>query len=156
MLRCMTELLEALHAPLLEEVSGLELAPEGLRGQLDLRYGLLSFQIDHDDDAEVLRVGVRLPPPVGAGPEFLIWCLALNAQSWDAKVGLEESGFLLVHVDLPASASLVEADVELLREDIIESIDDIAELIDDSLCTYLLERKLGTPTQIERWSGEQE
>ena len=65
----MTELLEALHAPLLEEVSGLEHTPEGLRGQLDLRYGLLAFQIDHDDDAEALRVGVRLPPPIGAGHE---------------------------------------------------------------------------------------
>jgi hypothetical protein len=149
----MTELLEALHAPLLEEVSGLELTPEGLRGQLDLRYGLLAFQIDHDDEAEGLRVGVRIPPPVGAGHEFLIWCLSLNAQSWDAKLGLDESGFLLIHVDLAAAA---DAEVELLREEIIESIDDIAELIDDSLCAYLLERQLGTPAQIERWSGEQE
>ncbi|MDB4985271.1 MAG: hypothetical protein JWN04_449 [Myxococcaceae bacterium] len=152
----MTELLEALHAPLLEEVAGLEYTPEGLRGQLDLRYGLLAFQIDHDDDVEGLRVGVRLPPPVGAGHEFLIWCLSLNAQSWDAKIGLDDSGFLLVHVDLPAAAGAAEADIDLLREDIIESIDDIAELIDDSLCTYLLDRQLGTPAQIERWSGEQE
>ena len=153
MLRRMTELLEALHAPLLEEVSGLEHTAEGLRGQLDLRYGLLAFQIDHDDEAQALRVGVRLPPPVGAGHEFLIWCLSLNAQSWDAKIGLDDSGFLLVHVDLPAAP---DAETELLREDIIESIDDIAELIDDSLCTYLLDRQLGTPAQIERWSGEQE
>lgn len=148
----MTELLEALHAPLREEVSGLELTAEGLRGQLDLRYGLLAFQIDHDDDAEALRVGVRLPPPIGAGHEFLIWCLSLNADSWAAKLGLDESGFLLVHVDLPAPT---DAEVDVLREDIVESIDDIAELIDDSLCTYLLERQLGTPAQIERWSGEQ-
>jgi len=153
MLRAMSDLLEALHVPLLEEVSGLELHPEGLRGQLDLRYGLLSFQIDHDEESEALRVSVRLPPPVGAGPEFLIWCLSLNADSWDAKLALDESGFLLAHVDLPAPG---DVEVELLRDDIIESIDDIAELIDDSLCAYLLDRKLGTPAQIERWSGEQE
>jgi phytoene dehydrogenase-like protein len=148
----MSELLEALHPPLLEEVSGLELHPEGMRGQLDLRYGLLSFQIDHDEESSAVRVGVRLPPPVGAGPEFLVWCLSLNAQSWNAKLALDDSGFLLVHVDLPADGD----EVDELRDDIIESIDDIAELIDDSLCAYLLERKLGTPAQVERWSGEQE
>jgi len=147
----MTDLLEALHAPLLEEVAGLELAPEGLRGQLDLRYGLLSFQIDHEEDAETLRVSVRLPPPVAAGHEFLIWCLSLNAQSWEAKFGLDESGFLLVHADLPAST---DGDIELLRDDITDCIDSIAELIDDSLCGYLLDRRLGTPAQLERWSTE--
>lgn len=147
----MTDLLEALHAPLLEEVAGLELAADGLRGQLDLRYGLLTFQIDHEEDAEALRVSVRLPPPVAAGPEFLIWCLSLNAQSWEAKFALDESGFLLVHADLPASS---DGDVDLLRDDITDCIDSIAELIDDSLCGYLLERRLGTPAQLERWSNE--
>ncbi len=151
MLRAMTDLLEALHGPLLEEVSGLELAAEGLRGQLDLRYGLVAFQVDHDEEAEALRVGARLPPPLGTGHEFLLWCLALNAESWDAKVGLDEAGFLLVHVDLPAPA---EADVEQLRDEITEAIDEIAELIDDSLCSYLLERRFGTPAQLERWSGD--
>jgi len=149
----MTDLLEALHVPLLEEVSGLELVPEGLRGQLDLRYGLLSFQIDHDEEAEALRVSVRLPPPPGAGHEFLVYCLALNAQSWNAKLGLDESGFLLVHADLSAPS---ESEVELLRDDVIEAIDDIADLIDDSLCSYLLERRLGSPTQLERWAGDPE
>lgn len=153
MLRAMTELLEALHEPLLEEVSGLELAPEGLRGQLDLRYGLLAFQIDHDDEAESLRVSVRLPPPAGAGHEFLLLCLSLNAQSSTAKIGLDESGFVLVHADLAAPA---DADVELLRDAIIESIDEIADVIDDSLCSWLHERRLGTPAQLERWAGEPE
>ena len=152
----MTELLESLHAPLLEEVSGLENTPDGLRGQLDLRYGLLAFQIDHDHDQEALRVSVRLPPPLGAGQEFLIWCLSLNAQSWKAKIGVDESGFILVHADLAVAHGEGEPEVELLREEIIESIDDIAELIDENLCGYLLERQLGTPTQIERWSGEHE
>jgi hypothetical protein len=153
MLRAMSDLLSALHTPLAEEVTGLEQAEEGLRGQLDLRYGLLGFQIDHDEDAEVLRVAVRLPPPVGAGPEFLIWLLALNAESWTAKLGLDESGFLLVHVDLPVPA---EPEVELLRDDVTESIDEIAQVIDEHLCNYLFERSLGTPAQLERWSGESE
>jgi len=153
MLGAMSDLLTSLHPPLAEEVSGLEIAEEGLRGQLDLRYGMLAFQIDHEEDAEVLRVAVRVPPPVGAGPEFLIWALALNADSWTAKLGLDESGFLLVHVDLPAPA---EVDLELLRDEVTDSIDEIAELIDDHLCNYLLERNLGTPSQLERWSGESE
>lgn len=151
MLAAMSELLTSLHPPLAEEVSGLEIAEEGLRGQLDLRYGLLGFQIDHEEDVEVLRVAVRVPPPLGAGPEFLIWALALNADSWTAKLGLDESGFLLVHVDLPAPA---EADLELLRDEVTESIDEIAQLIDDHLCNYLAERNLGTPAQLERWAGE--
>lgn len=146
----MTELLEALHTPLLEEVAGLELASEGIRGQLDLRYGLLAFQIDHDPEDEVLRVAARLPPPVAAGHEFLVYCLALNAQSSHAKLGLDDSGFLLVHADVSAPEGL---DVDLLRDDITGCIDAIAELIDDSLCPYLLERRLGTPAQLERWSG---
>jgi hypothetical protein len=144
MLRAMTDLLEALHGALLDEVTGLELAAEGLRGQLDLRYGLLSFQIDHDEEVEALRVSVRLPPPAGAGPEFLIWCLSLNAESWRAKLALDDSGFLLVHADLTAAP---ECDVELLR-------DELTELIDDSLCSYLLDRRFGTPAQLERWAGE--
>ncbi len=153
MLRTMSDLLAALHPPLAEEVSGLEQADEGLRGQLDLRYGLLGFHIDHDEDAEVLRVAVRVPPPVGAGPEFLIWALALNAESWTAKLGLDESGFLLVHCDLPAPA---EMEIEPLRDDVTESIDEIAQLIDEHLCGYLFERNLGTPAQLERWAGESE
>jgi hypothetical protein len=146
----MTELLEALHTPLLEAVSGLELLSEGLRGQLDLRYGMLAFQIDHEEEEEALRVAVRLPPPVGAGHEFLVWCLALNAQSFSAKLGLDDSGFLLIHGDLSAPATI---DVDLLRDDITDCIDSIAELIDENLCAYLLERRLGTPAQLERWAG---
>lgn len=146
-----TDLLRALHAPLLDDVSGLELDDDGLRGVLDLRYGLLAFQIDHDPDAEALRVSARLPPPAGAGPEFLIWCLALNAQYWDAKLALDEGGFLLVHADVDASP---DSDVEQLRSALIDRIDTIAELIDDDLCEYLLERNLGTPEQVKRWRSE--
>lgn len=146
-----TDLLRALHAPLLQEVSGLELSDAGLRGELDLRYGLLPFQIDHDAEAEALRVSVRLPPPAGGGADFLVWCLALNAQYWDAKLGLDEDGLLLVHADLDASPN---ANLDALSAAIIDRIDTIAELIDDDLCTYLLERRLGTPQQLERWQSD--
>jgi hypothetical protein len=153
MLRAMSDLITSLHPPLAEEVSGLDLDDEILRGPLDLRYGMVSFQIDHEEEAEVVRVGVRLPPPVGAGPEFLIWLLAINEESRSAKFALDESGFLLVHLDLPADA---EADVELLRDDVTDAIDQIAQLIDESLVTYLYDNSLGTPAQMERWGGEAE
>jgi hypothetical protein len=152
MLRVMpTDMLRSLHAPLLEEVSGLEITDEGLRGELDLRYGLVPFHIDHDSEAEAVRVSVRLPPPAGGGPDFLVWCLALNGQYWDAKLGLDEDGFLLVHADLDATP---DADVDVLKANITGRIDTIAELIDDDLCAYLLERSLGTPQQLERWQNE--
>src|SRR5688500_2223206 len=146
-----TELLRAIHAPLLEEVSGLELTDAGLRGELDLRYGLVPFQIDHDAEAEALRVSVRLPPPAGGGPDFLVWCLALNGQYWDAQLGLDEDGLLLVHADMDAAP---DGDVDVLRANITDRIDTIAELIDDDLCGYLLERSLGTPQQLDRWLAE--
>src|SRR4051812_21499848 len=143
MLRSMpTDLLSSLHAPLLEEVSGLELTDDGLRGELDLRYGLVPFHIDHDPDAEAVRVSVRVPPPPGGGADFLVWCLALNGQYWDAKLGLDENGLLLVHADVDA---LPDADIELLKATITERIDTIAELIDDDLCMYLLDHRLATP-----------
>src|SRR5690606_35258170 len=107
-----------------------ELSDAGLRGELDLRYGLLPFQIDHDAEAEALRVSVRLPPPAGGGADFLVWCLALNAQYWDAKLGLDEDGLLLVHADLDASPN---ANLDALSAAIIDRIDTIAELIDDDL-----------------------
>jgi hypothetical protein len=146
-----TELLRALHAPLLHDVSGLELDDDGLRGQLDLRYGPVPLQIDHDPEAEALRVSVRLPPPAGAGSDFLVWCLALNAQYWDAKLALEETGFLLVHADLDATP---DSDLEQLRGALVDRVDTIAELIDDDLCGYLLERRLGTPEQLTRWQAD--
>lgn len=146
-----TDLLRALHAPLAEEVTGLELEDDGLRGQLDLRYGIVSVQLDHDAEAEALRVSVRLPPPPAAGADFLVWCLALNAQYWDAKMALDEGGFLLVHADLDATP---QTDLELLRGALIDRIDTIAELIDDDLCDYLLEHRLGTPEQLTRWRSE--
>lgn len=146
-----TELLRSLHVPLAEEVSGLTLGADGLRGQLDLRYGLVPFQIDHDPEAEALRVSVRLPPPPGAGTEFLIWCLSLNAQYWDAKLALDEAGFLLVHADVDATP---DSELETLRSALIDRIDTIAELIDDDLCDYLVAHRFGTPEQLVRWQSE--
>ena len=146
-----TDLLRALHAPLAEEIAGLALLGDGLRGELDLRYGLVPLQIDHDPEAEALRVSVRLPPPPASGADFLVWCLALNAQYWDAKLALDESGYLLVHADVDATP---DTEVALLQVALIDRVDTIAELIDDDLCDYLLEHRLGTPEQLARWRSE--
>jgi hypothetical protein len=146
-----TDLLRALHAPLAEEIAGLALLEDGLRGELDLRYGLVPLQIDHDPEAEALRVSVRLPPPPASGPDFLVWCLALNAQYWDAKMALDESGYLLVHADVDATP---DTELAQLQVALIDRVDTIAELIDDDLCDYLLEHRLGTPEQLARWRSE--
>jgi hypothetical protein len=143
-----TELLRALLGLLRDELSELELADDGLTAQLDLRYGICSLHIDHDPEAEALRVSVRLPPPAGAGADFLIWCLALNGQYWDAKLALDEAGYLLVHADLDATPA---SDLEQLRGALVDRVDTIAELIEDDLCDYLLEQRLGTPEQLNRW-----
>jgi hypothetical protein len=146
-----TDLLRALHAPLADEIAGLALVDDGLRGELDLRYGLVPLQIDHDPEAEALRVSVRLPPPAASGPAFLVWCLALNAQYWDAKLALDDGGYLLVHADVDATP---ETDLAQLQVALIDRVDTIAELIDDDLCDYLLEHHLGTPEQLARWRSE--
>lgn len=146
-----TELLRALQGLLQDELSGLELADDGLIADLELRYGPCSLHIDHDPEAEALRVSVRLPPPAGAGPDFLIWCLALNGQYWDAKLALDETGYLLVHADLDATP---DSDLAQLRGALIDRVDTIAELIEDDLCEYLLEHRLGTPEQLSRWRTE--
>ena len=146
-----TDLLRSLQAPLLEELSELELADDGLRMELELRYGICPLHIDHDPEAEALRVSVRLPPPPGAGAEFLIWCLALNAQYWDAKLALDEGGHLLVHADLDATP---DSDLEQLRGALIDRVDTIAELIEDDLCDYLVKHRLGTPEQLNRWQAQ--
>jgi hypothetical protein len=146
-----TDLLRALHGPLLEELSGLELAEDGLRAELELRYGVCPLQIDHDPEAEALRVSVRLPPPPGAGADFLIWCLALNAQYWDAKLALDEGGYLLIHADLDATPA---SELEQLRGALIDRVDTISELIEDDLCEYLLKHRLGTPEQLSRWTAQ--
>lgn len=146
-----TDLLRALHPPLAEEISGLALVEDGLRGELDLRYGVVPLQIDHDPEAEALRVSVRLPPPPASGADFLVWCLALNAQYWDAKLALDESGFLLVHADVDATPETEHAQLQVA---LIDRVDTIAELIDDDLCDYLLEHRLGTPEQLARWRSD--
>jgi hypothetical protein len=146
-----TDLLRALHAPLADEIAGLALVDDGLRGELDLRYGLVPLQIDHDPEAEALRVSVRLPPPAASGPDFLVWCLALNAQYWDAKLALDDGGYLLVHADVDATP---ETELAQLQVALIDRVDTIAELIDDDLCDYLLEHHLGTPEQLARWRSE--
>jgi hypothetical protein len=77
--------------------------------------------------------------------------LALNAQYWDAKMALDESGYLLVHADVDATP---DTELAQLQVALIDRVDTIAELIDDDLCDYLLEHRLGTPEQLARWRSE--
>lgn len=131
-------------------VSGLEMTDDGLRGTLGCQYGEVTLQVDHDPEAEAIRVSARTPPPPGAGPEFLIWCLALNAQYWDVKLALDEDGLLLVHADVDADS---EMDATVLGVAIGDRVDTMVQLLDDDLCGYLTRRRLGTPTQLERWEA---
>ncbi len=143
-----SELLESLRPLVEEDLDGISATPEGLRAMADARYGEVVIRVDHDREAEGIRVQVSLPPPAGAGPEFLVWCLATNTQYWDVKFGLDEDGMLAVHADLEANGS--EAD-EALANGVIDRVESIFQLLDEDLPDYLLTNGLGTPAQRARW-----
>lgn len=143
-------LLESLRELVEEDLDGIESTPEGLRAIADTRYGEVTVRIDHDLEAEGIRVSVSLPPPSGGGPEFLNFCLETNTQYWDVKFGLDESGMLLVHADLEAEGPSAD---ELLANDVIDRVDSIVQLLDEDLPDYLLSHGLGTPTQRARWES---
>ena len=136
---------------LLHDVAELDTSDAGLIGSLDLRYGIVPLHIDHEPEAEAMRVGVRVPTPTTAGADFFRFCLTLNGQYWDAKVGLDEAGQLWIHADLDAPP---DVDLAALRTAVVDRIDTIAELVDDDLCDYLLVRGLGTAEQLARWQQE--
>ena len=152
MLPAMTDLLESLHAPLLEEVAGLELSSEGLRGQLDLRYGLLTFQIDHDEEAEA-AARERAPAPA-RGRGSRVPDLVSLARTRSRGRPSSASTTAAICWSMPTCPPPPTATSSVLRDDVIDCIDSIAELIDDGLCAYLLEHRLGTPAQLERWSSD--
>ncbi|MAQ17746.1 MAG: hypothetical protein CMN30_23490 [Sandaracinus sp.] len=110
----------------------------------------MTVAVDHDPEAEMLRVSAAVPPPAGSGRSFLLWCLALNARYWDVKVGLDDRGLLLVHSDLDVDDEL---DIEVVAAQVIERSDTVVDLIDDDLVEWLLEHDLGTPAQRERWEA---
>lgn len=137
----------ALQDKLTPHLKGIERTGEGLSAKLESRYGEVTFRMDHDVEAESVRCGVAIPPPPGAGPEFLVFCLSTNAQYWDVKIGLDERGMLIVHADLDVD----EAPMDFLAARVIARSETIIELIDDDLVPYLYERKLGSAVQLERW-----
>jgi hypothetical protein len=143
-------LLESLRALVEEDLDGITSTPDGLRAVADARYGEVMLRIDHDEEAEAIRVQVSLPPPAGAGPEFLVFCLSTNTQYWDVKFGLDEDGMLSVHADLEAEGS--QAD-EVMANDVVDRVESILQLLDEDLAEYLLTHGLGTPAQRARWQS---
>lgn len=143
-------LLESLRPLVEEDLDGITATPEGLRAVADARYGEVTIRIDHDEEAAAIRVQVSLPPPAGAGPEFLVFCLATNTQYWDVKFGLDEDGMLSVHADLEAEGA--QAD-ETLANDVVDRVDSILQLLDEDLAEHLLATGLGTPAQRARWES---
>lgn len=143
-------LLESLRELLEEELDGLTSTPEGLRSIADIRYGEVVVRVDHDQEAQAIRVQVSVPPPAGAGREFLVWCLSINTRYWDVKLGLDDDGMLAAHADLEAEGT--QAD-EILASDVADRVDSILQLLDEDLCDYLLAHQLGTPAQRARWES---
>jgi hypothetical protein len=142
-------MLDALRKNLAERLPGLTRSGVGLRSALDARYGSLVLRLDWDEEAESIRIATHLPPPAGAGPELLVWCLVTNAQYWDVKIGLDDDGMFVVHADVDADP---EGDLDALAERLADRSDTIRELLDDDLAPYLLARGLGTPAQRARWA----
>lgn len=145
-----SQLLESLRPLVEEDLDGVTVTSDGLRSVADTRFAEVEVRVDHDEEAEAIRVQVSIAPPAGAGPEFLVWCLATNTQYWDVKVGLDENGMLAIHADLEAEG--VEA-TEALANDVVDRVESIMQLLDEDLAEYLLDAGLGTPAQRARWES---
>lgn len=144
------DLLIALRDRVEEDLDGISLVDDRLEAIIDARFGEVTLQIEHDDEAGSLRVMVCLPPPAGAGPDFLLWALSMNTQYWDVKIGLDDGGQLVVHADLEADGQEL-AELTDLASLVIDRGETIVELLDSDLVDWLLEHHLGTPTQRDRW-----
>jgi hypothetical protein len=144
----MSDLLGRLKEHLVDDLEGLTLTEDGLRAVADLRYGEVMLAVDHDTEAASVRVSVDLAPAAGAGPEFLVFCLATNVQYWDVKLGLDDEGQLVVHSDLDAVES---TDPKLLAAMVMDRVENICDMIDTDLVAWLLDHNLGTPNQRARW-----
>ena len=144
------DLLDRLYERMEEDLDGLARLPEGLRAVVDARYGEVTLCIDHDAEAEMIRVSVAVASPAGAGRSFLVWCLAANAMYWDVKLGLDGGGLLLVHSDLDAHRGL---DIDELAAAVVERADTVVDLIDDDFVQWMLTHRLGTPSQQARWTS---
>ena len=145
-----SDLLSSMLKRLQEDLEGLNATGDGLRAVADARYGEVVVEVEHDDEAESIRVSAAVAPPAGAGARFLVWCLSVNAHYWDVKIGLDDEGRLLVHSDLDAKA-VADTDTDALATEIVDRVDTVLELLDDDYVEWLLEHGFGTPTQRERW-----
>ena len=141
-------LIEGLRPRVEEGLEGVRLVDEGLVAEADARYGDLVIQVEHDTDAASIRVLTRIPSPAGTGSDFLVFCLSLNTQYWDVKIGLDDDGMMVVHADLDAEEG---DDLDALAELVVDRAETIVEMLDGDVCGWLLPRGLGTPTQLERW-----
>ncbi len=141
-------LLESLRKMVEEDLDGITSTPEGLRAVADARFGEVVIRVDHDEEAAAIRVQVLVPPPAGAGREFLLFCLSTNTQYWDVKFGLDEDGMLAVHADLEAEQPTAD---ERLANGVVDRVESILQLLDEDLADYLLANGLGTPAQRTRW-----
>lgn len=143
------QILEALCDIMGSRLPGLSLVDSAMEVQVDWRYGRLTICFDHDAEAESIRIFICLPPPAGAGPQFLTWCLATNVLYWDVKLGLDPHGMLIVHADV----DLEQADLVQTAEVLLGRVDAMSEMLDDDLVAYIDEHRLATPAQAARWAG---
>jgi hypothetical protein len=144
------DILEALRELMEPELSGIQRQGSGLYVAQERRYGRLMLRFDFDPAAESLRMYTAVPPPPGAGPEFLVWCLSTNTLYWDVKIGLDAHGMLLVHSDV----DLDHADLNSTARVLLDRVKAMHELLDDDLVEYLLKSKLATPAQVERFTRD--
>lgn len=142
------DILNALQERLEDELDGLAPTDQGLQAVVDARFGELNVLIEYDEEAGSIRVSCPLPPPAGAGLEFLLWCLHTNTQYWDVKFGLDDEGHLLVHADLDADE---DSDMGDVAGNVADRAETLTELIDEDLVEWMLGHGFGTPAQRERW-----
>ena len=147
--------LDVLHgiAELLSaELPSLQVQNASMVATFESRYGRVVLRFDFDPGAESIRMYTLVPPPVGAGHEFLIWCLSINTLYWDVKIGLDAQGMLLVHSDV----DLDQADLTSTTRVLIERVVAMRELLDDDFVEYVLQQGLATPAQSQRWRSFKE
>jgi hypothetical protein len=133
------------------ELPGLVLEPSCMRAPIETRYAALEVRLDYESEARALRIYVALPTPVGAGMEFLRWCLSMNTLYWDVKVGLDAEGRLLVLSDVD-----LDGDLAASSRTVLGRVSAICELIEDDLVEYLVSHRLATPAQLARWDKDSE
>lgn len=142
------DLFNALSELLAAEMPGLSQQGTTMQVVLEWRYGRVTVRLDFDAATESIRLYTVVPPPAGAGSPFLLFCLATNTLYWDVKIGLDAQGMLLVHADV----DLDQADLTMTARVLIERVVTMRELLDDDFVSYLLQNKLATTAQHERWS----